>query len=250
VQSVTRALTVVEYLAAPENSGGLALGDIASKLGVSKSAAHALLATLRDAGYVSKVEPGPRYLLGMSLMRLGERVRERMPLADLAHPVLQSLAQQTGLTARLVLADQGQPLYVSRVEGAGSIRFAAQIGKREYPHSTGVGKAILATMDPSAAVQIAQARGMVPRTRHTITDPETLLEDLRLIRTRGYAIDQEEEAEGIVCVAASIHDAASRCLGAISVSGLKVSLDKARVSELGATVKDHAARLSELVGAS
>lgn len=250
VQSVVRALSIVEQLAAPENSGGLGLGEISRHLGVSKSTAHALLATLREQGYVSKVEPGPRYLLGMTLMRLGEQVRERMPLADVAQPVLQSLASQTNLTARLVLADHGRPLYVSRVEAGGAVRFSAQIGQHEFPHSTGVGKAILATMNPQDALHIARTHGLMQRTANTITDAGDLLKELDAVRARGYAIDQEEETVGIVCVASSICDAAASCIGAISVSGLKASMDAERVSVLGNIVQNHAARLSGLLGAA
>lgn len=250
VQSVDRALHIVDILADPLNSAGLGLREIAGQLGVAKSTAHALLATLHAHGYVARIEPGPRFTLGMSLLRLGNRVEQRMPLKDIALPILSSLAATTRLTARLVLADHGFPLYIARVEGVESIQFASRLGKRELPHSTGVGKAILASMSDADALEIVAEHGLVRRTRNTITDENALLKQLDVIRANGYAIDDEEDAEGIVCVAAGVRDGSGDCVAAMSVSSLSIHMAGARTQQLGELVKAHAEKLSLQLGAT
>lgn len=247
VKSVGRALAIVDLLGDPQNTAGMSLIQIAEELGVSKSTAHALLKTLKHYGFVTRVEPGPRFLLGMSLMRLGEQVQRRMPITDAAQPILQSLANQTGCTARLVVSDHGYPLYVSRVEGLGSIQFTAQIGRRERPHSTGVGKIILAAMSDDEALGFSSSRGLERMTPNTITDPEALVAELAWIREHGYAVDRAEDVEGIICVAVGLYDAARRCIGAISVSDLALHMSTEKIDETAGVVKDHAARLMTIL---
>lgn len=244
VQSVARALSILNTLGDPQNSSGLGLTQIAQGLGVSKSTAHALLQTLKQHGFVTRIEPGPRFLLGMSLMRLGEIVHQRMPLTEAAQPFLQSLAQRTGCTARLVVPDHGLPLFVSRVEGVGNIQFTAQIGKRERPHTTGVGKVILAAMSDDEALGILQKHGLEEATPNTITDPQEFLAELSRIRDQGYAVDNEEDSAGIICVASGVTDPSGHCIGAISVSNLAVKMPPERVAQMAEIVKDHAERLS------
>lgn len=245
VQSVARALTIVEMLGSTRFPGGVSLAQVAQELGVSKSTAHALLQTLKQFGFVTRVLPGPRYLLGMALMRLGEQVKRRMPITEAAQPHLESLAAATGCTARLVVADNGYPLYVSRVEGEGAVQFTAQVGRRERPHSTGVGKIILASMSDEDVMALMRRRGMERITPHTITDPESLLRELEHIREVGYALDRGEEAEGIMCVAAGLTDPSGHCVGAISISGLSIRMNEDRIEELSGLVRDHARRLSD-----
>jgi IclR family transcriptional regulator, acetate operon repressor len=252
VQSVDRALRIVEMLAEPMNQQqGLGLAEIAARAGVAKSSAHALLATLMSHGYVARTEPGPRFRLGMSLMRLGEMVAGNMPLVDVARPVLRSLAAAASMTARLVLSDNGRPLYVARVEGPGSVQFTSQVGQYERPHSTGSGKVILASLSDDEALRVvAESGGLVRRTRNTFVEEPALVAELARIRGRGFAVDDEEDADGVVCVAAGVRDRFGSCLGAISCSGLRVSVGPGRVEELGSLVREHADQLSSRLGAA
>ncbi|MGC2942702.1 IclR family transcriptional regulator [Brevibacterium sp. FAM 24638] len=247
VQSVGRALAIVDLLGDAKNTAGMSLIQIAEELGVSKSTAHALLKTLKHYGFVTRIEPGPRFLLGMSLMRLGEQVQRRMPITDAAQPILQSLSNETGCTARLVVADHGYPLYVARVEGIGSVQFTAQIGRRERPHSTGVGKIILAAMDEVDALEFASGHGLERMTPNTITDAEALSAELAWTREHGYAVDRGEDVEGLICVAVGLYDPAKRCIGAISVSDLELRMSSERIDRIANLVKDHATRLMAIL---
>jgi IclR family transcriptional regulator, acetate operon repressor len=108
---------------------------------------------------------------------------------------------------------------------------------------------MLAALDRAGARSILAAAGMPRKTPHTITDPETLLVELDTVAQRGYAVDDEEDVEGVFCVGASVRDHTDRCAGAISVTGIKRDLPSWQVALLGAKVREHAERISSLLGA-
>ncbi len=247
VQSVARALRLVELIAdAP--AAGLALGELAEGLGTSKSTAMALARTLMRFGYLRDVHPGPRYTLGTALLRLGDQAGQQLPLGPLCRPLLVELATATGMTARVAVADGGYPVFVERVDGPGSVRFHTPLGQREVPHATAAGKAILATLDEAAVRRICDASGMARRTGHTITDLPTLLDNLALVRRRGFAVDDEEDAVGVLCVGAALFGHDGGCAGAVSVTGIKGDLPAWRLDQIGRRARDAAARISGLLG--
>jgi len=249
LQSVDRALDALEALAAA-GQGGLTLTELTGALSVSKSTAFALLYTLTARGYVA--ESGDRrsrtYRLGMALAKLGDAAEEQSPLVSLAMPVLQSVTQTTGLTARLVVPDGAYAVAVARVDAPGTVRFASYLGTREYPHCTSAGKALLAALPPEQARALAAEAGLPPRTARTITDPDALTRDLELTLTRGYAIDDEEDCEGVFCVGAAIYDRAGGCVAAISGTGLKLNRPTWQVDELGVALRDAADQLTISLG--
>ena len=249
VRSVARALTVVEIVAAgpPE---GLSLSDMARALGTSKSATLALARTLIDFGYLRDRRPGPRYVLGTAVIRLGDIAGRQLPLGDLCRPLLQGLAADTGMTARVAIADVGYPVFIERVDGPGSVRFHTPLGQREVPYASAAGKAILSTLPEDDVRRLCSDIGLAPRTTHTITEIDTLLVNLALTRRRGFAVDDEEDAEGVLCAGAAFFDHGGTCAGAVSVTGIKGDLSAWRIDELGRTVRRYGDRVSHLLGGS
>jgi len=249
LQSVERALDALELLgsAGPD---GLTLSDLTERLAVSKSTAFALLQTLISRGYVadSGARLSRRYRLGMTLARLGDAAAEQSPLVSVAMPVLQSVTDTTGLTTRLVVPDGAFAVVAARVDAPGSVRFASYLGKREYPHCTSAGKALLAALPPSRARELAAEAGMPARTPLTITDPDVLLRDLELTSARGYAIDDEEDTEGVFCVGAAVYDRTGACVAAISGTGLKLNRPSWRMDELGVALRDAADTITVALG--
>jgi IclR family acetate operon transcriptional repressor len=247
VQSVGRALDIVAFVA-DGPSGGLPVADISRMLGISKSSTLATVRTLVAHGYLRPVEPGPRYRLGMSLIRLGDLTARQFPIAEICTPVLREIAQQTRLTARAAVADEGFPLFVDRVDGPGTVRFHTPLGRREPAHATAAGKAILSTMDPGDIRAMFRATGLPGHTGNTITSVETLLRDLGTTREQGYSVDDEEDVMGVVCVGAAFFDHAGTCAGALSVTGLKADLPAERIADLGAIMRRYADNISVLAG--
>ncbi len=224
VRSVARAMRLINIIAdgPPE---GLTLSDLARSLGASK-----------------------RYCLGTALIRLGDITRRQLPLGEICRPALAELAGQTKMTSRVAVCDDGYPVFIERVDGPGSVRFHTPLGQREVPHTSAAGKAMLATMTEQEVRAICAATGMVRRTAHTITDVDSLLANLALARANGFAVDDEEDAEGIFCVGAVFFGHDGSCAGAVSVTGIKGDLPAWRMNELGRMVQRYASKISESLG--
>jgi IclR family acetate operon transcriptional repressor len=249
VQSVGRAAQLLNEIA-DHGPGGLSITEIADRLGVAKSTALALARTLATSGLLRSVDPGPRYVLGLNLLRLGDLVGQQTSIAELGLPTLRDLSAVTGMTARLASNESGYSVFLERIDGEGSIRFHAPLGQREQPHATAAGKAILAHLGEMNVRTLIAESGMTRYTPKTLTDVESLLTELERVRSEGYALDDEEEAEGVFCVGSAFFDHQGVCAGALSVTGLKVDIPLREVQQLGITVREHADRVSSMLGGS
>ena len=249
VQSLGRALDLLELIAR-QGRDGARLSDLARDLELSKAATYAILQTLLAHGFVADFGEGQsrRYRLGLTLARLGELSVANLSLSDLALPILREMTGETGMTSRVAVLDGAYAVVVGRVDGPGTVRFGDALGRREWPHCSAVGKAMLAAMPRRDAEAILRQTGLPRRTPHTITSLAAMQRELSLIAERGYAVDDEEDVEGVVCVGACVYDRTGAAAGAISVTGLKPRQDNDRLDELGLIVRRHAERLSASLG--
>jgi IclR family acetate operon transcriptional repressor len=247
VRSVRRALEVLEIVSA-EPVTGMSLTQISQALGASKSTTLATARTLTAHGMLRSIDPGPRYKLGTALIRYGDLAARQSPVAEVCLPILRELSAATAMTARMAIAENGYPVCVERVDGPGNVRFLAPLGRREPPHATAAGKAVLAMLDRGRVADICSESGLVRHTAHTITELPTLLAELDAIRGRGYAVDDEEEVEGVFCVGAPFFDHNGACAGALSVTGIKHDMPGWRIAEMGGVIGHHADEVSKLLG--
>ncbi len=243
VGSVARALDLVELVVGGPDVG-MPLSDIAKAVGGSKSAVLATLRTLVDFGYLRAVDPGPKYLPGMMLIRLGDLASAHDPLIAVARPILSQLSAKSELTIRVARNDNGYPVFIDRVDGPGFVRFHTPLGIRELPHVSSAGKAILAELSDREIESVAQECGLVSRTKNSITKMAELKKELEHIRRVGFATDDEEDAPGIFCVGATFFDHFGKCMGAISATGVKTDRSETQVATLGKLVIKHADQLT------
>ena len=159
VQSVARAMEILE-LVASSGENGLSLTEIAQAVGMAKSSTIAAARTLAQFGLLQIDGPGPRYRLGLALLRYGDLVAQQTTLGKSALPLLHELTEATGLTARLAMNDNGFPVFVERVDGKGSVRFHTPLGQRESPHATSAGKVILAQLDEDHVRKVIDEVGL------------------------------------------------------------------------------------------
>jgi len=246
VGSVARALTVLETVASSTDDG-MSVSEIARAIGTSKSTAFALVRTLVARGFLREVQPGPRYHLGMALVRLGDDASRDFPLGQVCEPVLLQLSRDTGLTTRAAVSDHGYPIFIARVDSPGAIRFHTALGVRELPHTSSAGKAILSRMSSADVAGLITETGLPRRTRKTITTLADLELDLDATRRRGYAIDDEEDVEGVFCVAAPFFDRSGKVTGAVSATGIKLDQTPRQIEELGHAVQRAADAVTALV---
>lgn len=250
VLSVARALHILEILAEPTVEKGLSVTEIGEATGLSKSAAFSILQTLLQRGYIADTGIGQqrRYRLGRALTRLGDRARTQTPIRELAHPTLRRIADELMLSVRLGVLSADGITAVDRVDAPGGLRIDLRMGDRELFHTTAIGKAILAAHSDQEAKEMLGRRTLIRRTPHTITSHEKLIDHLGTIRDRGYALDDEEDYEGIICVGAAIRDHSGTANAAISVTRLKAGLTEPQLQLIGRTLVDGAAEISAALG--
>jgi IclR family acetate operon transcriptional repressor len=251
VQSLGRALDLIEMIGA-RGKDGARLTDLARELGMSKAAVYALLQTLLARGFLSDFSEGAnrRYRLGLALARFGDMAVANISLADVAMPELRKLTAELGMTSRLAILDEGYAVVVGRVDAPGSIRFDAALGRRELPHCSAVGKALLSSLPQDEAQRILESAPLPRRTTHTVTAVPLLMRELALSQERGFAIDDEEDTEGVACIGSCVYTRGGSVAGAISVTGLKPRDWRNRLGELGERVRECAGSVSRQLGYS
>lgn len=201
VQSLERAFDLLERMA--DAGGEVGLSELSVSSGLPLPTIHRLMRTLVACGYVRQ-QPNRRYALGPRLIRLGESASRL--LGTWARPYLARLVEETGETANMALLDGDEIVYVAQVPSKHSMRMFTEVGRRVLPHSTGVGKALLANT-PADEVRALLARtGMPAATEKTITTPDGFLTALEEVRRLGYAVDDNEQEIGVRCLAVSVPD--------------------------------------------
>ena len=242
VQSLERAFMLLETMA--DAGGVISLSQLAADAQLPLPTIHRLVRTLVDLGYVRQ-EASRQYSLGPRLIRLGETT-SRM-VGRWSRPVMEGLAHRLGESVNLAMLDGDQVVYVGQVMASqNSMRMFTEVGRRVLPHSTGVGKAMLAQMDPAEVQALVSRTGMPARTEHTITDAEQLAAELGRTRARGYALDEGEQEIGVRCVAVAVPGTPQPL--ALSVSGPLPRMTDAFVERAVEPLREAAARIGAEIG--
>lgn len=226
VQSVERALDLLEVLGS--RGGALRLTELIAATGLPLSTVHRLLGTLVGRGYVRQDPESRKYVLGPGVLRLREPI-DRL-LATSARPHLSLLAHTVRETANLAVLDDDHVLYVAQVAPPRKLRMFTQVGNRVLPHTNAVGKVLLAARPRAEAERVVARHGLPARTPATITDPARFFTELDEVASRGYAVDNGEEEEGVRCVAVPV--VTTSAAGEAEVTaGLSVSGPVARIEQ-------------------
>jgi IclR family transcriptional regulator, acetate operon repressor len=244
-QALSRGLAVLTTLAATDD--GATLSELARALALPAPTLHRLLATLEHAGYV-EADGGGAFRIGVDAFRAGSAFLVHRNLVAQALPRLDALMRTSGETANLAVVDGGEAVFVAQSPCRELMRMSAKLGARAPLHASGVGKAMLASMHADAAAALVGVHVLRRYTPHTIVAPELLALDLAQTRKRGYAIDDEEHAAGLRCVAAAVHDEHGQPWAAVSLAGPTSRIVPARIEELGALVRIVAQDVTRALG--
>jgi IclR family acetate operon transcriptional repressor len=217
VQSIARAFYLLELISAA--GGEVTISELADRSALPLPTIHRIIRTLITSGYVIQ-QPSRRYALGPRLIGLGETASR--VLGAWVRPRLTNLMEAVGETANMAILDGDKAVYIAQVPSKHSMRMFTEVGRRVDLHCTGVGKALLAQLPPPTALEIIRQTGMPARTKHSITDPDELMNALDQARERGYVIDDGEQEIGVRCVAVPVPGAPT--LTTISVSGPETRL--------------------------
>lgn len=246
VQSLVRALSIVNALA--EQGDGLNLTDLAQTLGLAPSTAHRLLTTLQQERFVRFDPTANLWQVGVQAFIAGNAFVRTRDVVALARPVMRRLMEDSGETVNIAVEDQGEAVYMGQVECRQMMRTIARPGGRVKLHSSGIGKAILASLPAGDVARVLQRHGLPRATERTLDTPQKVKADLEQARQRGWAIDDEEHSVGVRCVAAAVLDEGGSPLAGLSLSGPSARITDDKIAVLGRLVMRAAAEITAEVG--
>jgi DNA-binding IclR family transcriptional regulator len=243
VQSVDRALTILEVLARIGEAG---VTEIAGELGVHKSTAFRLVTTLEAHRLVEQTADRGKYRLGVGLLRLAGATTARLDLVQEARPVCRQLAADTGETVNIAVLSESSALYLDQVAGSSALQPHNWVGQHIPLHATSNGKVLLSGLDDA---RLDEMLGALSRyTSLTITRRSQLREELVRVRSQGYAVAVDELEVGLTAAAAPIRNAHGDVVASMSVSGPTFRLTPERVEDVLPMLVDAAVEVSHRLG--
>jgi DNA-binding IclR family transcriptional regulator len=246
IRSVDKVIDILELLG--RESRGLPISELAGRLQLNVSTAHHLLATLKARGLVAQDERTKAYRIGSGLVALVSRFLLGTDLYPAAVAAVEELRNVSGDTSYLSVFQDREINVMIALTGLRPV----QARRMHHPgqsniHSTASGKLLLAYQPPEQAAALLAEVDRPQFTPHTITDLDELLRELAVIRSRGYALDREEDYIGVQCVAAPVFDGNGDCVASVSVSYPAAPAE--RTEELIRLVRDAADNISANLGA-
>ncbi|MFP4565049.1 MAG: IclR family transcriptional regulator [Spirochaetota bacterium] len=213
--TVVTAASILETIAARDK---VLARDLAKELGLNRSTVHRMLHTLQILGYVAR-HPDGYYRLTFHLFEIGNSVLHGYNLIDPARRSLLQLSHDTGYTVNHAILFEDETLYIDKASPPSYLQLDRSIGETEPLHCTSLGKTLLAYQPEAERRRILESIELIPFTEHTITDRARLAEELELVRNRGYAVDDQELALELRCVAAPVLREDGSLISAVSISG-------------------------------
>lgn len=246
VQSAERIFQVMELLA---DQGEMGLMEISAALNLHKSTVHRLLMSLIYMGYAKQDENTQKYMLSYKVVSMAGKILDKMDILLVAKPYLEKLSDISGEAVHLVQREGNHILYIYKIEAkVGTIRMVSHVGMIHPMYCSGVGKAIMATLPEKEVRQIWNESIIEKKTDRTITDYNEMLKALDGIKKCGYALDDEENEEGVRCIAACLRGYHNEVKYAFSISGPTSRMTRERVEELSVDVKKIQSSLSRELG--
>ena len=222
MKTVKRALDIIELLY--NEKKGLGATEIANKLDTNKTTVYKIASVLCKYRYLIKNPETAKYQIGTKFVEIGSNVLGEMDVRTAASPFMKELAKATGETINLMVLCGTRGIYIEILESEKSAKLSSTVGSVDYLHISAVGKILLAYMPEDQKEYIIRTEGLAKAGKNTITDATVLEQELKNIRKKGYAIDDEESTDGARCVAAPIFNKNNEVIAALSISGLTIDI--------------------------
>ncbi|MCQ6562288.1 IclR family transcriptional regulator [Paenibacillus mendelii] len=245
VPALDKAISLIETLSARGEPIGVS--ELCKLADMPKTSVFFILNTLEQHRYIAKTADG-KYELGNSFIHIGLSLLHKLDIRSVARPYMDKLLQETGFCVHLAVLDDGQAMYVEKVDNHSFVKFSTYIGQRQALHASGVGKAIAANIPLTLLNKIVQENGLPARTENTITRWKDFKEALEAIRTQGYAVEDEEGESGIRCIGSAILDHHGQLKAAISITALRADLPIHDIPVIGHKVQQTALEISRQFG--
>ena len=197
----------------------LTVTELSRRLGIPKSTTHNLLRTLQSMDFVRQDSERGHFQLGPRVFELGLLYSSRERLVSVALPFMRRLADRSRETVKLARLSGSELLVLEAIESPYELHTRGDVGRRAPLHCTGLGKALLASLRGPEAKEILARTGLPRFTPRTITNLARMEKELAQARRDGYALDCEENEQGVVCLGVPVLNPAGQAAGALSVSG-------------------------------
>ena len=238
VRSLTRALTLLETVS--QVPTGITLGDLAERLDLAPSTAHRLLKGLEGHRFVTQDEERGLWFVGVQAFRVGSAFLRARDFVAIARPIMHRTMEKAEESVNLAVRDGNEATYLTQVECRQMMRCLATPGGRAPLHASGVGKALMMGLGDQELEGLSGGLDFRRLTDDTIVTGEALLQNLLTARQAGFAMDDEEHAIGLRCVAAPIFNEFAEPIAAVSLSGPKARIPDPRVEALGSLIRQAA----------
>lgn len=246
-RTLKRALDVLQLIKDSEKP--LTTHEVSSALNIPESSTFDIIRTLYVEGYLENSSDGLKsYVLGPKVFEIGTAYLNNTSISKIARPYVEKLMKYTNATAFLAVENNGQIIYLDKIEAPTSVRTSAELGSRQEMYCTGLGKSILSLYPDEKVRKIFENTKIQALTEHTIINIDDLMKDLNKARERGYAIDDREGNIYVRCVACAIRDSSREPVAAISVAMMYSAVDEAILNKYGNKVKEYAKEISHKLG--
>lgn len=246
IQSVERALLILDLF--NEQATELKITEISKLTTLNKSTLHSLLKTLQLHGYIDQNPENGKYRPGMKLVERGYFVVSTMDIRHKAKSWLTDLSSRTGQTTHLGILDGHEGVYIEKIEGKLAAIAYSRIGRRLPVHATAIGKVLIAWHSQDKLDTLLEGYQYAAFTPSTITSREALLAVLAQTRVQGYALDNEENEQGVRCVAVPVWNHESKVIAALSLSTLTSRVDDDELTHYRLLLEEAGLQLSRALG--
>jgi IclR family KDG regulon transcriptional repressor len=248
IQSVSHSLDILESFTKTDDELGVT--ELSKRLGLHKNNVFRLLATLEHRGYIEQNRETENYRLGPKTLQLGSIFIEQRECRRQARPILENLMESTGETAVVAVLRATKVIYMDSVETNRTVRAVSRVGAMLPAHCTAVGKANLSFLSPSEIEQLYPENELPALTPRTLRTRDALLSELKGVKERGYAVENEECDLDVKSVAAPVRDFSKSVIAALGIVAPANRLDDDRLDKGGvaAKVQEAATALSLKLG--
>jgi len=230
------------------NQPALGVREVARQLDLSHSTVGRIMAYLKELGILNQDPESQLYMMGPKVLAWAGIYTVSSDVRTLALPIMVDLQDATRETISLYILEGTERVCIERLESPETVRIVQRVGRRIPLYAGSAGKVFLAYMAEALRERILKGSALLPMTENTITDAESLREDLRAIQQRGYAISKGEWIIDAAGVAAPIFNQVGQITAALSISGPIQRFKSPRIKELGELVKTEAKKVSQELG--
>ncbi|AXF75684.1 DNA-binding transcriptional regulator KdgR [Erwinia tracheiphila] len=245
VSSVMKVFGILQALGEGREHG---ITDLSQRLMMSKSTVYRFLQTMKSLGYIAQEGESEKYTLTLKLFELGAKALQNIDLIRLADVQMREISRQTRETIHLGALEENSIVYIHKIDSLYNLRMYSRIGRRNPLHSTAIGKVLLAWRDRQEVVKMLDGVEFTRSTARTIASAEALMHQLDIVRISGFAEDNEEQEEGLRCLAVPVFDRFGVVVAGMSVSFPTLRFAHDKKSEYVKLLQQAGSAISEQMG--